>query len=67
MVSSVLSSHPAGNFVLGFVSRQQIIVACPTNMINNAARAFVLDLAFAKNGRIQWIRGHCSDSHFLAP
>jgi hypothetical protein len=48
MVSSIVSSHPVGNFVLGFVSRQQIIVACPTNMINNAARAFGLGSPFAK-------------------
>lgn len=50
-------SDSAGNSVLGFVSRQQIIVACPTNMINNSARAFVLDVVFAKNGRTQWRRG----------
>lgn len=66
-VSSVLSSHPASNFVLGFACRQQIIVACPTNMINNSARAFVLDAVFAKNGRTHWRRGHCSDSYFPAP
>lgn len=66
-VSSVLSSHPAGNSVLGFVSRQQIIAAYPTNMINNSARAFVLDSVFAKNGRTQWWKGHCSGSYFPAP